>query len=72
MITLAISTSSKICSVALMENDKLVKELNINADRTHVENLMPLIKELLDLEGVTMEDINLIACDNGPRLLYRD
>lgn len=70
MLILAISTSSKICSVALLEDDKTIKELNIDNLKTHSENLVPLIEELLKFANKKVSDINLIACDVGPRIIY--
>ena len=66
MLTLAISTSSKICSVALLEEDKPIKELNIDNLKTHSENLVPLIDELLKTANKKVSEIGLIACDVGP------
>jgi len=66
MLILAISTSSKICSVALLEDDKKLKELNIDNLKTHSENLVPLIDELLVSANKTISEIDLIACDVGP------
>lgn len=66
MLTLAISTSSKICSVALLENDKPIKELNIDNQKTHSENLLPLIDELFKSTNKDVSELNLIACDVGP------
>lgn len=66
MLTLAISTSSKICSVALLENDKPIKELNIDNQKTHSENLLPLIDELFKSTNKNISELDLIACDVGP------
>lgn len=66
MKILAISTSSNTASVALLEDDKCIQELNIINEKTHSEKLMPLIDELLKNNKVTLSDIGLIACDNGP------
>lgn len=66
MLILAISTSSKICSVALLENDKPIKELNIDNQKTHSENLLPLIDELFKSTNKNVSELNLIACDVGP------
>lgn len=66
MKILAISTSSNTASVALLEDDKCIQELNICNERTHSEKLMPLIDELLKNNNITLSDIGLIACDNGP------
>ena len=66
MIILAISTSSNNASVALLENDICIKELNIINEKTHSEKLMPLIDELFTITGFSLSDVSLIACDNGP------
>lgn len=66
MLILAISTSSKVCSVALLEDNKPIKELNIDNLKTHSENLLTLIDELFKITGKKVSDLNLIACDAGP------
>ena len=72
MLTLAISTSSQICSVALLEDDKTLKELDINNLKTHSENLVPLIDELFKDTNKNVSELELIACDVGPRFFYRN
>ena len=66
MLILGISTSSNIASVALSKDAECIKELNINNNKTHSEKLLPLINELLSETNIKLQDINLIACDNGP------
>ena len=66
MLILGISTSSNIASVALSKDAECIKELNINHNKTHSETLLPLINELLSETNIKLQDINLIACDNGP------
>ena len=66
MKILSVDTSSNICSVALLENSSLIKELNIEDQKTHSENLMPLIDDLLKTTSTSLDDINLIVCDKGP------
>ena len=72
MTILAISTSSNICSVALLENNNVVTELNIDGNLSHSVKLMPLIDEILNLSNIKLSNIGLIACDNGPRIFYRN
>lgn len=72
MLILSISTSSKICSVALLEDDKPIKELNIDNLKTHSENLVPLIDEVFKSTNKNISEVNLIACDVGPRFFYRN
>ena len=66
MLILAISTSSKICSVALLEDDKPIKEFNIDNLKTHSENLVPLIDEVFKSTNKKVSELDLIACDVGP------
>ena len=44
MKILAIDTSSSVCSVAILENDKLIDKNELDDGRTHSENLMPLVE----------------------------
>ena len=66
MKLLSIDTSSDVCSVALLEDDVLIKELNKTDSKTHSENLMPLVDELFKSSGISLSDINVIACSIGP------
>lgn len=72
MKILSISTSSNIASVSISENDDCILELNIDNNKTHSETLMPLIEELFNQTSLNLSDINIIACDIGPRFFYRD
>ena len=71
MKILAISTSSNNASVSLLENDNIIKELNIIDQKTHSEKLMPLIQELFETTQFSLSQVELIACDIGPRFFYR-
>lgn len=66
MKILAISTSSNIASVALLDDNNIIDELNICDAKTHSEMLLPLIDELLNKHKISIANIDLIACDNGP------
>ena len=46
MKILAVDTSSKICSVSILENDEVILEKHNNDEKTHSQNLMPLIDEI--------------------------
>ena len=70
MRILSISTSSNIASVAISENEKTILELNINDNKTHSETLIPLVQELLEKAKLSLHQIDLIACDVGPRFIY--
>lgn len=66
MKILAIDTSSEICSVAILEDEKVIDEINLDNGRTHSENLMPLVEEILKRNNFLVSDINLLACSVGP------
>ena len=66
MKILAIDTSSSVCSVAILENDKLIDKNELDDGRTHSENLMPLLDELLKRNSMDIKDIELISCTVGP------
>lgn len=63
---LSIETSSKICSVAILENENLIKKIERNNGLTHSESLMPLIKEILEETNFTLSQMDLLVCDIGP------
>lgn len=66
MKILAIETSSKICAVALFQNDRLIKEKILEDENTHSIKLMPLVDDLLKETKTNLKDIDLFACDKGP------
>lgn len=72
MKILAIDTSSEVCGVAILENENLIDDNSIQNGRTHSETLMPRLEEILKRNNLKLSDINLIACNVGPRLFYRN
>lgn len=66
MKILSIDTSSKICGIAILENDTLIKEISQDSGLTHSETLMPIIKNTLADINLQLKDIDLIVCDKGP------
>ncbi len=72
MKILSISTSSNIASVSISEDDNCILELNIDNNKTHSETLMPLIDELFKTTNINLSNIDLVACDVGPRFIYRN
>lgn len=66
MKILALEASAKAASVALCEDEVLVAESYQNCGLTHSRTLMPMCESLLAHSGLTLEDVDLIACANGP------
>jgi len=63
---LAVDTSSKLCSVAILEDKNLIKKLELDNGLTHSETLMPLIQQLLNECSLSLNNINLLVSDIGP------
>ena len=66
MKILAIDTSSKICSVSILEDNNVIIEKHNDDEKTHSQKLMPLIDELLKESNLTLDNIDLLACSQGP------
>ena len=66
MKILSIDTSSKICSVSILEDTTVILEKHTNDEKTHSQNLMPLIDELFKDTNSTLDNIDLLACSQGP------
>lgn len=66
MKILCIDTSSKLCSVAILEDTTLINKLELDNGLTHSETLMPLVKKLLDESNLTLKDFDLLVSDIGP------
>lgn len=66
MKILSIDTASNVCGVSILENTKLICNLDTHTGRTHSENLMPMIEKAFTKTNLTLKDVDLIVCDIGP------
>lgn len=66
MKILSIDTSSNVCSVAILEDKKVIKEITNEDGNTHSVKLMPQIEQIFKETNLTLKDIDLLACDKGP------
>lgn len=66
MKILAIDTSSEICSAAILEDEIIIDENNLESGKTHSENLIPVLDEIIKRNNVDLKDIDLFACSVGP------
>lgn len=67
MLVLAIDTSTNVGTAGLYSTETgLVGEITINIKRTHSENIMVAIDNLLKLTEKTIKDIDKIAVSIGP------
>lgn len=65
-VLLAIDTSSKVTSLCVTRNGKVVKSLNDNFDENRSEKLWVEIERLLGDARLTIDDVDLFAACVGP------
>lgn len=66
MLVLAVDTSSSVCTVSLQENNNLIDEIDLDNGKTHSENFMPIVAEILEKNNKELKSIDLIAAVVGP------
>jgi len=66
MKILSIETSTKVGSVAIMEDEHLIAEYILNVVSTHSERLLPSIDQILKDSQLTVRDIEGFAVSLGP------
>lgn len=66
MKILSIDTSSEVCSVAILEDTNVIKEISVKDGNTHSVKLMPQIEQIFKDTNLSLNDIDLFACDKGP------
>ena len=66
MKILAVDTSSKICTVCILEDENVILEKHTDDEKTHSQNLMPLIDEVFKETDLSLDNIDLLACSQGP------
>ncbi len=63
---LALETATPICSIALHEQGKLVDSHSAEVSGAHAERLIGLIKEMLERNDVSPDQLSAIAVSEGP------
>ena len=63
---LAIDTSGPVCGVAVMKDGAVVYEASAINKMTHSVNLLPMIDAAMQASGLTIADLDRIACVVGP------
>lgn len=66
MKILALDTSGPNCSVAVIDETKVIANFNLNIGTTHSQILLPLVDELSKFSNLTLNDIDVFACSVGP------
>lgn len=66
MKILALDTSGLVCSVAVMEDDKLLSEFSIQHKITHSELLLPMMDEIRKRISLDLDTVDAVAVSAGP------
>lgn len=66
MNILAVDSSSKPASSAVVKDGRLISEVFVNNSMTHSRTLMSVIDKSLEFADIKLSDIDLIACVTGP------
>ena len=66
MKVLSVDSSSKVATVAILEDDILLGEYVLNNKREHSVILMPMIENLLQENNLNIEDIDGFVVSEGP------
>ncbi len=66
MRILAVESSAKVASCAILDGEKLVGEIFLDSGLVHSTILAPAVKSLLDFTRLSANDIDLFAVSNGP------
>lgn len=66
MKILAIDTSCASISASLITEEKILAEIYLNEKNNHATTIMPIIDNLLKMSNIELEDVDYLACSNGP------
>ena len=66
VLILAVDTCSPAGSVALLDNTKLLGEVNLDSGMNHSERLLPAVEFLLQTSGIKIREIGGYALAVGP------
>ena len=66
MKILGIDSSGLVAGIAVVEEDVLLAEYNVNYKKTHSQTLLPMLDEVRGMLELDMESIDAIAIASGP------
>ena len=66
MKILAFDTSGLVCTVAIVEDDRLLSEFSIQHKITHSELLLPMMEQICDRISLDLNSVDAIAVSAGP------
>lgn len=66
MLTLAVTSSTAVVGVALLDGDHVLSHEQISTDRRHAEELTPMIRRVIQASTCTLQQLDRLAVDVGP------
>lgn len=66
MNILAVDTSATSASVCVAQENKIIGEFSINTSLTHSQTLVPMIEQVSEKTGISLDNIDAIAVNAGP------
>lgn len=66
MYVLGIDTATMVCSIGLVDQERMVAEMTLHTRKTHSERLLPMIQQLLADAELTPQALQGIAVSIGP------
>lgn len=66
MKIIAIDSSGLVASVAIVEDDNLIAEYNVQFKKTHSQTLLPMLDELKGMVELDLDTVDGIAISKGP------
>ena len=66
MKILGLDSSGLVAGIAVVEDDTLLAEYNVNYKKTHSQTLLPMLDEVRKMIELHMESVDAIAISSGP------
>lgn len=66
MRLLAIDSSGLVASVAIVSEETVLAEYNVNYKKTHSQTLLPMLNEIVKMLGMDLSEVDGIAVSAGP------
>ena len=66
MKILAIDTSAVVATAAIVDETKTIASCTAHNDKKHAQTIMPIIAQTLALAELSLRDIDVFACTDGP------
>lgn len=66
MLTFTITTSTKLASMSLFQDDLLLGSIDVNVKKTHSVNILNQVKSLFEWTGESIQNVKRVIISKGP------